>query len=133
MINLAPSDKRGVAEILTEGQITAVGNHEFVIIYSNSAICNQVMSRRFKRSSLKLLYDLLGGDYNYFAISHEVWIAKRREYSEQYSIGTKYPTLSPINDPSLKVNNEEEKNESEEMLRKMYDIFGENINFIKRG
>ena len=133
LINLAPSDKRGVAEILTEGQVTAVGNHEFVIIYSNSAICNQVMSRRFKRSSLKLLYDLLGGDYNYFAITQEVWIAKRREYSEQYSIGTKYPTLSPINDPSLKVNNEEEKNESEEMLRKMYDIFGENINFIKRG
>ena len=133
LINLAPSDKRGVAEILTEGQITAVGNHEFVIIYSNSAVCNQVMSRRFKRNSLKLLYDLLGGDYNYFAITQEVWIAKRREYSEQYSIGTKYPTLTPIKDPSLKVNNEEEKNESEEMLKKMYDIFGDNINFIKRG
>ena len=133
LINLAPADKRGVAEILTEGQITAVGNHEFVIIYNNSSICNQVMSRRFKRNSLKLLYDLLNGDYNYFAITQEVWIAKRREYSEQYSIGTKYPTLTPINDPNLKVNNEEEKNESDEMLKKMHDIFGSNINFIKRG
>ena len=57
---------------------------------------------------------------------------KRTEYSEQYSIGTKYPTLSPINDPSLKVNNDEEKSETDEMLRKMYDIFGTNIN-IKKG
>ena len=133
LLSLAPTDKRGVAEILTEGQITAVGNHEFVIIYNNSAICNQVMSRRFKRNSLKLLYDLLNGDYNYFAITQEVWLAKRREYSEQYSIGTKYPTLTPIKDPSLKVSIDDDKNENEEMLKKMHDIFGPNINFIKRG
>ena len=132
LVSLAPADKRGVAEILVEGQVKAVGNHEFVIIYNNSAICNQVMSRRFKRNSLKLLYDLLNGDYNYFAITQEVWFMKRTEYSEQYSIGTKYPTLSPINDPSLKVNNDEEKSETDEMLRKMYDIFGTNIN-IKKG
>lgn len=132
LVSLAPADKRGVAEILVEGQVKAVGNHEFVIIYNNSAICNQVMSRRFKRNSLKLLYDLLNGDYNYFAITQEVWFMKRTEYSEQYSIGTKYPTLSPINDPSLKVNNDEEKSEADEMLRKMYDIFGTNIN-IKKG
>ena len=132
LVALAPADKRGVAEILVEGQVKAVGNHEFVLIYNNSAICNQVMSRRFKRNSLKLLYDLLDGDYNYFAITQEVWFMKRTEYSEQYSIGTKYPTLSPINDPSLKVINDEEKSEADEMLRKMYDIFGTNIN-IKKG
>lgn len=133
LVNLAPADKRGVAEILVEGQVKAVGNHEFVIIYDSSAICNQVMSRRFKRSSLKLLYDLLDGDYNYFAITNEVWFMKRTEYSEQYSIGTKYPTLTPINDPRLKVNNEEEKSEADEMLKRMHDIFGSTMNIKKRG
>ena len=133
LIALAPADKRGVAEILVEGQVKAVGNHEFVIIYNQSAICNQVMSRKFKRVSLKLLFDLLGGDYNYFAITNEVWFMKRTEYSEQYSIGTKYPTLTPIDDPRLKVNNDLERDETEEAIKQMHDIFGSSINIKKRG
>ncbi len=128
---LAPLEKRGVAEMLKEGEVKAVGNHEFVLIYDKALNCNNVMNRKFKRNSLKLLYDLLGSDYNYFAIPKTLWFEKRQEYSNQYSVGVAFPTLSPINDPSLKVANEDEVSESDQAIRKMYDIFGTNIN-IKR-
>ncbi|MCR5422027.1 MAG: hypothetical protein K6E74_00105, partial [Bacilli bacterium] len=72
LLRLAPLEKRGVAEYLQEGKVEKVGNHEFVIVFDNAAICNHVMSRSFKKDSLKLLYDILGTDYNYFAITQEV-------------------------------------------------------------
>lgn len=56
---LVSSDKRAIASLLKEGAIRAVGNHEFVITYEKAQVCNQVMGRKFKRKSLKLLYDLL--------------------------------------------------------------------------
>lgn len=128
LLRLAPVDKRGVAEILSEGMITAVGNHEFVLIYGSASICNQVMNRKFKKVSLKLLYDILGTDYNYFAVTQEVWLEKRSEYANQYSVGTKYPTLSPITDPNLRVVIENDDNDSESMIRKSKSLFGDNLN-----
>ena len=128
LLRLAPLDKRGVAEILSEGMVSAVGNHEFVLIYNNASICNQVMNRKFKKVSLKLLYDILGTDYNYFAITQEVWLEKRSEYANQYSVGTKYPTLSPITDPNLRVVVEEDDSDSESMIRRSKSLFGDNLN-----
>lgn len=128
LLRLVPLDKRGVAEILAEGMITAVGNHEFVLIYSNASMCNQVMNRRFKKVSLKLLYDILGTDYNYFAITQEVWLEKRSEYANQYSVGTKYPTLSPIGDPNLRVVIDDDDSDSDSMIRKSMSLFGDNLN-----
>ena len=128
LLRLAPLDKRGVAEILSEGMVSAVGNHEFVLIYNNASICNQVMNRKFKKVSLKLLYDILGTDYNYFAITQEVWLEKRSEYANQYSVGTKYPTLSPITDPNLRIVVEDDDSDSESMIRRSKSLFGDNLN-----
>lgn len=130
LIDLAPSDKRGTAEILCEGEVKAVGNHEFVIIYDTARVCNQVMNRKFKRNSLKLLHDLLNDYYNYLAITKEQWILKRQEYSSQYVIGIKYPKLTSFTDPNLKVTATEE-DEGEVMKKKVLDIFGNNVK-IKR-
>ena len=129
LLDLAPGDKRGTAEILHEGTVRAVGNHEFVITYDKASICNQVMSRKFKRNALKLLYDLLSGDYNYLAITNEQWYLKRQEYSDQYHIGTAKIRLTPFTDPNLRVQIIED--ESEIMERKVKEIFGDIVN-IKR-
>jgi len=130
---LAPSDKRGVAEMLAEGVINAVGKNEFVITYSSSAICNQVMSKRFKRESLKLLYEMLDSEYDYLALPNDVWFEKRTEYVNQYNIGIKYPKLTPFNNPELNVAEEyEEKSESEKMLEKARSIFGDNLKTINK-
>lgn len=128
IIDLAPSDKRGTAEILHEGEVKAVGNHEFVIIYSNARICNQVMGRKFKRNSLRLLQELLNDYYNYMAITKEQWVLKRQEYANQYVMGTKYPTLTPFTDPNLKVSITDD-DETESMSKKVIDIFGDNVIF----
>ena len=130
---LAPSDKRGIAEMLAEGAINAVGKNEFVITYPSSAICNQVMSKRFKRESLKLLYEMLDSEYDYLAIPNDVWFEKRTEYVNQYNIGIKYPKLTPFNNPELIIGSEEEqKSESEKMLEKARSIFGDNLVTINK-
>ena len=128
LLRLAPLEKRGVAEILAEGRVSDVGNHEFIILFSNAAICNQVMSRPFKKVSLKLLYDILGTDYNYMAITQEVYLEKRSEYASQYAVGTKYPVLSPITDPNLRVVVEKDDSDGESMIRKTMDVFGDKLN-----
>ena len=130
LVDLASSDKRGTAEILAEGVVRAVGNHEIVITYDTARMCNQVMSRKFKRNSLKLLYDLLGDDYNYLAITLEQWTLKRQEYANQYVIGIKYPKLTPFTDPNLKVVINED-DEDDAMKKVIIDIFGTNVNFKK--
>jgi len=130
LIDLAPSDKRGTAEILSEGTVRAVGNHELVITYDSARICNQVMSRKFKRNSMKLLYDILGDDYNYLAITTEQWTLKRQEYVNQYVIGVKYPKLTPFTDPNLKVVINED-DEDDVMKKVVIDIFGSNVKFKK--
>lgn len=130
IIDLAPSDKRGVAELLSEGEVKAVGNHEFVLVYSKTKVCNNVMSRKFKKNSLKLLHDLLNDYYNYLAIPSEQWVKKRHEYSSQYLIGTVYPKLTPFDDPSLKVVLTEE-DEEEKIEKNVIKIFGEKLK-IKR-
>ncbi|NLD26198.1 MAG: hypothetical protein GX661_02435, partial [Acholeplasmataceae bacterium] len=98
-----PPEMITVAEMLQEGQIVAVGEKEFVIVYQTANMCNEVMKIKFKRRSLKLLYDFLGDIYNYMAIPEDVWIEKRTEYINQYNIGMKYPKLTPINNPDLVV------------------------------
>lgn len=125
LTTLAPIEKRGIAEVLTEGEVKAVGNHEFILVYDNALICNQVVSRAFKKQALKLLHDLLDGDYNYFVITREIFTLKRQEYAQQYYIGVKYPTLQPINDPNLKCDTSDNGDES--MSQKAKDLFGDDL------
>lgn len=130
---LAPSDKRVIAEVLAEGVLCAVGKNEFVLSYPNSSICNQVMSNKFKRDSLKLLYDMLDSEYDYLALPDDVWHQKRTEYVNQYNIGIKYPKLSPFNNPELVIVDEvTEKSENEIMYEKAKSIFGDSLETINK-
>ena len=130
---LAPSDKRVIAEVLAEGALCAVGKNEFVLSYPNSSICNQVMSNKFKRDSLKLLYDMLDSEYDYLALPDDVWHQKRTEYVNQYNIGIKYPKLSPFNNPELVIVDEvTEKSENEIMYEKAKSIFGDSLETINK-
>ena len=125
---LAPVDKRGAAESLAAGEVAAVGNHEIVLWYKSAAECNAVMSRKFKKISLKLLYDILGTDYNYFAITNEAWLEKVAEYKSQYSMGYKNPTLTPISDPDLRIVIDDDEGDGEPMIKKNMGLFGNNLN-----
>ena len=85
----------------------------------------------FKRESLKLLYDFLGDTYNYFAIPENIWLEKRTEYINQYNIGIRFPKLTPINDNTLNVleDNKEYLKKEESSTSKAIAFFGED--FVK--
>lgn len=123
-----PEDRRGIAEVLQEGTVVAVGNREFIIIYRNASMCSQVMKRKFKRESLKLLFDFLGNTYNYMALPENIWLQKRAEYVNQYNIGAKNIRLEPLNDMVIKaLMSDNELTPEEEMLEKAQKLFGDDI------
>ena len=114
---------------LQEGKVAAVGNKEFIIVFPNVELCNQVMRTRFKDSALRILYDLLGDRYNYVALPTEVWAAKSIEYKQQYQIGTKYPKLTPLNIKGLEIltSDEEYHNDKDQAIDQTIRMFGNDI------
>ena len=124
-----PKSQSHIASLLQDGNLVATGKKEFVLVYPNVPLCNQVMRLSFKRESLKLLYDFLGDTYNYFAIPESVWIEKRTEYINQYNIGTRFPKLTPIEDSNLSVleENREYLKKQESSRSKAVSFFGEEL------
>ena len=118
-----------IAKLLQQGTITAVGNKEFILVYPNAAMCNQVMRMKFKKESLKLLYDLFGDAYNYMALPENIWQEKRSEYHSQYYTGTKNIRLTPINDPALTVlkDDQEYYDEKKKAINKVKEMFGDEL------
>lgn len=121
------ADMLSIAQILQDGQIVAVGEKEFILVYPTASLCNQVMRPKFKRKSLKLLYDNLGDAYNYMAIPDNIWLEKRTEYINQYNIGIKYPKLTPFNDPCLSIDENDSVSPQEKMAGEVMKILGEDI------
>ena len=111
---------------MAEGTIAAVGNGEFIIVFKEATMCNQVMRRKFKRRAMKMLYDLLLTNYNYLALPEDVWTAKRTEFVNEYYLGRTNPKLSPINDPRLKVIiDEEEVDPKQQVSNRITKLFGD--------
>lgn len=123
----ASSKDMGIVEILKEGKIVAVGNKEFIITYKSATLCNQVMRFAFKKRSVHIFEQALGDKYNYMALPEKVWLEKRQEYINQYTIGTKYPKLSQINDPELVITKNEYKDPKEKIINKIISTFGDDI------
>lgn len=128
LVEKTNEEKRGIAEVLQEGNIVAVGNREFIIIYPSASICSQVMKRKFKRESLKLLFDFLGSTYNYMALPENLWMQKRAEYVNQYNIGAKNIHLEPFSETVLRsLMSDNEPTPEEEMIEKAQKLFGNDI------
>ncbi len=124
-----PHTLSNIALLLQDGKLAAVGDQEFILVYPNAALCNQVMKMSFKKDSLKLLYDFLGDMYNYMAIPEDIWNAKRTEYINQYNIGTRFPKLTEIQDPKLNVTkgNQDYIKKQENSKSKAISFFGEDL------
>lgn len=118
-----------IANMLQQGNVVAVGNKEIIIVYPTSAMCNQVMRMKFKKESLKLLYNVLGDTYNYMALPENVWSEKRNEYHSLYYTGTKNIKLTPINDPTLSVVSDDQEyfDESRKAINKVKEMFGSDL------
>lgn len=122
----ARPEQLSVIETLQEGQVAAVGNKEFIIVFSSVSLCNIVMRRKFKDIAIHILYNLLGDTYDYVALPTETWVVKSKEYKQQYAIGIKAPTLKPIEVEGLEIRNEDEyQTETDKIIDKTIKLFGE--------
>lgn len=122
-----PGELLSTAQILQDGQIVAVGNREFILVYPTVALCNQVMRPKFKRKALPFLYEVLGAVYNYMAIPDNLWLEKRTEYINQYNIGIKYPKLTPFDDPRLSADETDPMSPQEKMAGEVMKLLGADI------
>lgn len=123
----AKPEQLSVIETLQEGQVAAVGNKEFIIVFANVSLCNIVMRRKFKDIAVRILYNLLGDTYDYVALPTETWTIKSKEYKQQYAIGIKAPTLKPIEVEGLEIRNEDEyQTDTDKIIDKTIKLFGEN-------
>ncbi len=119
----------GIVETLKLGNIVAVGNNALIITFATAAFCNQVMRPSFKNKSLRILFHAFGNSYHYIALPDRIWLEKRQEYINQYNIGTKYPTLSPIDDPELVISEKEDTlaDPKDRIVSDTIGLFGESI------
>ncbi len=128
LVDRTHGDRKGVAQVLQDGEVVAVGDHELIIVYDSPSVCNQVMKRKFRKDSLKILFDLLGTTYNYLALPVNLWQTKREEYINQYRMGNTNIKLKPINESILNVLiNANEKTPEEEMVSNARGLFGDDI------
>ena len=130
MENNTTPENEGIVNILRQGNVVVVGNHEFIITFANATTCNQAMKPDFKKNAAKLFTTYFGDTYNYIALTDSIWAQKRNEYVSQYNIGIKYPTLTPIDDPSLVIIKPEQeyKDPKEKTIEDAKSKFGK---FIK--
>ena len=122
----ARPEQLSIIETLQSGMVAVVGNKEFIISFPNVALCNMVMRSKFKEVAIRVLYNLLGESYNYIALPNDAWSRVSAEYKGQYQMGTKYPTLSPLNIPGLEIIADEYESENERAINRTLRMFGQN-------
>lgn len=92
-----------VARYLMDGVLAANGLKEMIIVYPNAQICNYLMEEKVHFDAKQVLKNAFGKEYDFIALPESVWQEKRKEYHSQYYMGVKFPRLSPINHPELKI------------------------------
>ena len=115
-----------VARLLSEGTVKACGKARLIISFPVVQMCNDLMSPKRHKEACEALRIALGKEYEFLALPEETWMEKREEYSNQLRIGIKSPTLTPFNNPSLKVIDVEREpsiSKREESLSKAKEFF----------
>ncbi len=116
-----------VAQFLMDGQPVVNGNNCIIISYPNAALCNYIMSDKVRFEAKQILKITFGREYDFIALPEDVWQEKRNEYRGQYQMGTRFPKLTPINNPELKVIKNSFVDDKGESYNQAVDLFGTNL------
>ena len=93
--------------------------------HPTATLCNHMMEPKNYNDAKQVLRITFGKDYDYLALPEDTWQEKRGEYIGQYGVGIKYPKLTPINNPELKVVVTKDETESKDRAYdKVASIFG---------
>ena len=121
-MSLAP-----VARFLREGQPVVNGNNCIIITYPNAMLCNHIMGEKQHFEAKQILKLTFGKEYDFIALPENVWNDKRNEYRGQYQMGMRFPKLTPINNPELKIIKKSFVDEKSESYKQAVDLFGEDL------
>ena len=121
-ISLAP-----IARFLREGQPVVNGNNCIIITYPNAMLCNHIMGEKQHFEAKQILKITFGKEYDFIALPENVWNDKRNEYRGQYQMGMRFPKLTPIDSPDLKIIKKSFVNEKSESYKQAVDLFGEDL------
>lgn len=116
-----------VARFLMDGQPVVNGNNCIIITYPNAALCNHIMGDKIRFEAKQILKITFGREYDFIALPENVWQEKRNEYRGQYQMGTRFPKLTPINNPELRIIKKSFVDEKNASYNKALDLFGENL------
>ena len=130
LASLVPEQLQTIATTLSEGKVVVSGANYLLIIYQKASICNYLMTTKNHLDARQVLRNTLQKDYDFIALPNNTWQEKRTEYKNQYHMGIKYPTLTPINNPELRVINLTTptfKTQKSQNYDKAVELFGESI------
>ena len=90
-----------------------------------ASYCNRLMTPKVHKEAKDIIRITFGKDYDFIALPENTWQEKRKEYYSQYGIGIKYPKLTPIDNPELKVVVVKDETENKDKAYdKVASIFG---------
>jgi len=118
-----------LAKEFSSGKIVLATSDFFIITYDHVIKVNKVMRSDSRQKVEKLLFDVYSKTWSYLALPHDLWLQKRQEYYDQFSVGILEPNLKPIEYPGLEVI--EYKREVPEVVEKAINLFGEDKISIK--
>ncbi len=116
-----------VARFLREGQPVVNGNNCIIITYPNAMLCNHIMGEKQHFEAKQILKLTFGKEYDFIALPENVWNDKRNEYRGQYQMGMRFPKLTPINNPELRIIKKSFVDEQSESYKHAVDLFGEDL------
>ena len=116
-----------VARFLREGQPVVNGNNCIIITYPNAMLCNHIMGEKQHFEAKQILKLTFGKEYDFIALPENVWNDKRNEYRGQYQMGMRFPKLTPINNPELRIIKKSFVDEQSESYKQAVDLFGEDL------
>ena len=116
-----------IARFLMDGNPVVNGNNCIIITYPTAALCNHIMGDKNHFEAKQILKITFGREYEFIALPENIWQDKRNEYRGQYQTGTKYPKLTPINSPELRIIKKSFVDEKNASYNRAVDLFGKNL------
>lgn len=128
--SLVPQPLASVASTLSDGKVVVNGGNYLIIVYPKASICNYLMTANTHYEAKQVLRTTLQKEYDFIALPVNTWHEKSTEYKGQYHMGIKFPSLTPIKNPELKVINVTKENfqtNSSRNYDKAKEMFGQSL------
>ena len=128
--SLVPQPLASIASTLSDGKVVVNGGNYLIIVYPKASICNYLMTANTHYEAKQVLRTTLQKEYDFIALPVNTWHEKSNEYKGQYHMGIKFPSLTPIKNPELKVINVTKENfqtNSSRNYDKAKEMFGQSL------